>query len=239
LGPRLSGSLPGGLHRANFPPPVSPQIAELMHGCQGLVRSIAWKIHQKVPRSVDLDDLIGYGQIGLAEAARDFDVSRGNQFTTYAYYRVRGAILDGLATMSWFSRADYFRGRYEQAANAVLHETESEASLAGELQWFAGTTRSLSAAWMMNEYAAEVADETRAGTTPPSAGVEAEDLKRLMGDALAKLEPQERTLIEAIYFEGLTIKEAGERIGISKAWASRQHARILSRLALQLSDQRD
>ena len=73
---------------------------QLVVSCQGLVRSLAWKIHCKLPRSVDLEDLVCYGQIGLVEAARDFDSSRGGQFTTYAYYRIRGAILDGMSKMA-------------------------------------------------------------------------------------------------------------------------------------------
>ena len=84
--------------------PATPPQQQLIESCQGLVRSLAWKIHQKLPRGVDLDDLIAYGQIGLAQAARDFDVSRGGQFSTFAWYRTRGAILDGLAQMSWFTR---------------------------------------------------------------------------------------------------------------------------------------
>ena len=116
---------------------------ELMNGCQGLVRSIAWKIHQKVPRNVELDDLIGYGQVGLAEAARDFDQSRETQFTTYAYYRIRGAILDGLSTMSWFKRADYYRGRYEHAANNVLNAAGTNQESETEIEWFTRTTFAL------------------------------------------------------------------------------------------------
>ncbi|MGV2335702.1 MAG UNVERIFIED_CONTAM: hypothetical protein LVR18_16830 [Planctomycetaceae bacterium] len=63
----------------------------MINGCQGLVRTIAWRVHQRLPKTVDLDDLIGYGQVGLAEAARDFDETKGSQFVTYAWYRVRGA----------------------------------------------------------------------------------------------------------------------------------------------------
>src|SRR4051812_26640647 len=89
---------------------------ELIDACQGIVRLLAWKIFQKLPRWVELEDLIGYGQVGLALAARDFDKSRGNQFSTYAYYRVRGAILDGLKQMSWFSRYEYEASRYRPSA---------------------------------------------------------------------------------------------------------------------------
>ncbi len=213
-------------------------VADLIYSCQGLVRSIAWKIHQQVPRSVDLDDLISYGQVGLAEAARDFDQTRGIQFTTYAYYRVRGAVLDGLSTMSWFSRADYSRGRYEQGANAVLKETTAEQGVAAELDWFSNTTRSLSAAWMMSQFAGDEADSRGVDNRCPSETSEAADLKRTMEQVLDTLPEQERSLIRGIYFDGLSIKDAGEKIGISKAWASRLHSRILNSLALQLSDGR-
>lgn len=216
------------------PKSSSPQ--ELIHGCQGLVRSIAWKIHQRLPRSIDLDDLIGYGQVGLAEAARDFDAARGVQFTTYAYYRVRGAVLDGLSTMSWFSKADYSRGRYEQGANAVLRESSSEPGMTGELGWFANTTRSLSAAFLISDFASVSLEQQSAVSGSPSADAESDDLKNTIGEALSKLPEQERSLIEDIYFKGLSIKEAGERIGISKAWASRLHAKILRNLGFQLSD---
>ncbi len=214
----------------------SPAPGELIQSCQGLVRSIAWKIHQRLPRSVDLDDLIGYGQVGLAEAARDFDSTRGVQFTTYAYYRVRGAVLDGLSTMSWFSKADYSRGRYEQGANAVLRESSVGDGMAGELAWFTNTTRSLSAAFLISDFASVCVEPQNAVAVSPSADAEADDLKRVIADALGRLTEQERMLIEGVYFQGMSIKEAGERIGISKAWASRLHARILQSLGLQLSE---
>ena len=73
------------------------------------MRSLASRIHHKLPPYVDLEDLVAYGQMGLAEAARDFDPARGTQFSTFAYYRIRGAIYDGLAKMSWFSRVEYGR----------------------------------------------------------------------------------------------------------------------------------
>lgn len=209
--------------------------AELIHSCQGLVRSIAWKIHQRLPSSIDLDDLISYGQVGLAEAARDFDTTRGIQFTTYAYYRVRGAVLDGLSTMSWFSPADYSRGRYEQGANAVLRESSSEQGITGELDWFTGTTRALSAACLISDLASASEDHRMAETCSPSAAAEADDLKQVIEQAMNCLTEQERNLIKDVYFKGLTIKEAGERIGISKAWASRLHARVLKSLGLQIS----
>lgn len=208
---------------------------DLIHSCQGLVRSIAWKIHQKLPRSVDLDDLIGYGQIGLAEAARDFDQTRGIQFTTYAYYRVRGAVLDGLSSMSWFSRADYNRGRYERSANDVLKNNSTDGTVEGEVDWFGRTTRSLGAAFVLTHLCGDSA-EAMVDQNDPADASDAADLKSTVDRLVSGLPEQERTLLRGIYFDGLSIKEAGERIGISKAWASRLHARVLDHLALQLSE---
>src|SRR4051812_22091921 len=96
-------------------PTLSPTPQQLVHSCQGLVRSLAWQIHRKCPAQVELDDLIAYGQVGLAQAANEFDPVRANQFTTYAYYRIRGAILDGLSQLSWF-RSYEKRARYERMA---------------------------------------------------------------------------------------------------------------------------
>jgi RNA polymerase sigma factor FliA len=85
---------------------------QLIEETQPLVRSLAQKISRKIPMQIEFEDLIAYGQIGLAEAARDFDPQRGIQFSTYAYYRIRGAIYDGVSKMSWTSRARYNRLRY-------------------------------------------------------------------------------------------------------------------------------
>ena len=98
---------------------------------RALVRSLALRIYRGLPVKVDLEDLIAYGELGLAEAARDFDPDQGNQFSTFAYYRIRGAIYDGVAKMTWTSRARYRRMRYEQMANQVLEREEERKSEEG------------------------------------------------------------------------------------------------------------
>ena len=214
---------------------VKSSRSELIYSCQGLVRSIAWKIHQKLPRSVDLDDLIGFGQVGLAEAARDFDDTRGVQFTTYAYYRVRGAVLDGLSSMAWFTKADYNRGWYERAANDVL-ETTPDDDADDSINWFARTTRALSMTYIMTHWGGGNAGSEPTDTYTPADAAEAADLQGVIRRLVDELPDQEQQLIRGIYFEGQSIKEAGERVGISKAWASRLHARTLNSLALRMSD---
>lgn len=86
------------------------------------VRSIAGKIKKSVPKEISFDELYDYGIIGLLEAADRFDPSQGAHFTTFAYYRIRGAIYDGLRGMGWLSRSAYNRAKFEARANAYLGE---------------------------------------------------------------------------------------------------------------------
>ena len=74
----------------------------------------------QLPPNVELDDLVAYGQIGLVEARGDFDPARGNRFSTFAYYRIRGEIYDGMAKMSWFGRDGSAQAHADRLSNEVL-----------------------------------------------------------------------------------------------------------------------
>lgn len=219
---------------------TSPQ--DLIISCQGLVRSLAWKIHAGLPRRIELDDLVSFGQVGLAEAARDFEPQRGISFTTYAYYRIRGAIFDGLAKMAWFSRADHARLRYESSANRVL-ELESDegegGDVKGDIRWLKQVGGTLAMAYLCSQRSGDETDaaaalEDHSLLAPPTAAIQQETARKLH-ELIDELPADAAALIRATYFEGLTLKEAGERIGISKAWASRLHARTLERLGRALT----
>lgn len=219
---------------------------QLIAGCQGLVRTLAWQIHRKLPPQVDLDDLIAYGQIGLAEGARDYDPQRGTQFTTFAYYRIRGAILDGLSKMSWFNRSDYWRGRYERLANEVLDLERADAAgdtatpLEQDARWLKGTGGALAMVYLFSHRSNEDEEDSGAagiedrGVQAPSAVAIKREMIQRLHELVDALPEDASKLLRATYFEGLTLKEAGERIGISKAWASRLHAKSLGHLARSL-----
>src|SRR3954447_1384288 len=84
------------------------------------VRSIAGKIKEQLPREIEFDDLYNYGMQGLLEAAERYDRKHGVGFQTFAYYRVRGAMFDGLRAMGWLPRNEYQRMRFEERAVAYL-----------------------------------------------------------------------------------------------------------------------
>lgn len=214
------------------------KVTELIEEGQALVRSLALRIYRNVPVRVDLDDLIAYGEVGLAEAARDFDAELGYQFSTFAYYRIRGAIYDGLAKMTWTSRARYRRMRFESMADDVL---ESERDMdsgkpmdaAESGKWFARVTERLGMVFLASDGDDEnnpVDSATDPGEGAPNRLMHREASEKLRS-MVERLPEVERRFINFVYFDGLTLQEAGIRLGFSKSWASRLHAKILERLA--------
>lgn len=214
---------------------------QLIDDCQNLVRSLAWKIRRTLPDQVEIDDLIAYGQIGLAEAAKNFDPDRGLEFSTFAYYRIRGAIYDGVSKMSWLSRAQYHRLRYEQLADEVLRlqgleDVADSDDLEVEAAWFQQLSSSLAVVYLTThcDEESQTADvEDEAAPAPPSEAI-SKETSQILHRLIDALPDQAGILVRGVYFEGLTLKEAGERIGVSKAWASRLHARTLEQLARSL-----
>lgn len=210
---------------------TSPEQSKLVMSCQGLVRNIAWKIHRKVSAThVELDDLIAYGQLGLIEAANNFDASRGHQFTTFAYYRIRGAILDGLSKMNWFQHSDFARGQYEVRASDALASGDN--SNADDLTATTQSAQKLGVIYLFCQFAKEPVGVS--GQRDPEEHATIDELKSRLHKMIGQLDETEQQLIKATYFEGMSLKDAAEMMGHSKSWGSRLHARILQRFASEL-----
>src|SRR5438128_6421880 len=99
---------------------AAPEKNQLVEQHLSLVQAIARKLKKTLGARIDYDDLVAYGSKGLVEAADRYDARPGVAFTTFAYYRIRGSMFDGLRTMGWYSRADYARYRAEERANEYL-----------------------------------------------------------------------------------------------------------------------
>jgi RNA polymerase sigma factor for flagellar operon FliA len=205
-------------------------IDELIKNGQALVHSLALRIFSGLPMSVELDDLIAYGQLGLAEAARDFRPDQETQFTTFAYYRVKGSIYDGLSKMSWTTRARFNKMRQESEARYRAEQA-------------AGSSQPTDLSGPVTNYGRVVRlDDTDPDSTPffvdraPSPSTQA--LNREMSTKLMELVKTlpliERQLIEDVYFEGISLQDSATRHGISKSWASRVHSRTLEELGRAL-----
>lgn len=222
---------------------ASQLIPELIAEGQAMVKSLANRIHRNIPVPVDLDDLIAYGQVGLAEAAQDFDPEKGARFTTFAYYRIQGAIYDGVSKMCWTTRGQYHRLRYEQMSAEVLrHENESAGepeanSPQAEASWLGRISAKLAVVFLGCESSEDDVPRHDVAEDPapsPSTSAAIREISTKLHELIDTLPPDARQLIRTTYFEGFTLQEAAQRLGISKSWASRLHARTLEQLSKTL-----
>ncbi|MCY2962166.1 MAG: sigma-70 family RNA polymerase sigma factor [Planctomycetota bacterium] len=216
-----------------------PTPEELCAGAQGIVHMIAQRVHRQFHGRLDYDDLVGYGQLGLTQAAAGFDPAHGTRFSTFAHIRVQGAIYDGISRMTGVSRAAYRNAQFGVRVGDLFesHHAASpnaeQTTLEGESEWLGEIVEQMTVASVATtspETMQNVADES----LPPDEMIAANDAHRFLRTLVTGLEPDERTLIESMYFEGSTMEEAASRIGVSKSWASRLHARILSELGRSL-----
>jgi len=206
-----------------------------------LVHSIADKLKRRLGKTMEPGDLVGYGTQGLMEAAAKFDAKHGVAFGTFAYYRIRGAIFDGMRTMGWYSRGDYARFRAEERASeymAAQSDREAADKVANpaaptqdKSELLEGIAEILSSVATVHITSIEAAydapdDKFKA---PDDAVVEAEGRERVRA-ALAKLPPKERQLMDLYYFADMNLEDAGKKLGLSKSWASRLHARAVNHL---------
>lgn len=218
-------------------PPAGQQSARdrLIHEHLGYVRSLAGKLRRELGGTLDHDELVSFGMRGLVEAAERFDATRGVAFTTFSYYRIRGAIFDGLRQLGWLNRSEY--ARHLAASDELLaHEAERPSAGRPELDTeqalgeVAKTLDQLATIFVVSLDHASVGDVADEQAPDPAATAERAQAQRALRSALAQLPERERNLIEDHYYRGLTLDAAGQKLGLSKSWASRLHARAIAQL---------
>jgi RNA polymerase sigma factor for flagellar operon FliA len=201
-----------------------------------LARAVAKRIAATLPPHIPFDDLLAAGHEGLVHAASRYDPSRNARFTTFAYYHVRGAILDHVRQGCRDDPATRLRSNAERSVDALITERldgapppESPAAAAVTL---AGLLGELAAAFSLAEVA--VATVTEPPTPDPETAALHAQRGAHLHTALEHLPDLERAILQRVYFEGMSIAEAGEALGMSRSWANRVHARALSALREKL-----
>lgn len=204
-----------------------------------IVFHLAKKISLSLPFPTEMEDLVAYGQLGLIEAGERFDQSRGNSFSTFAFYRVRGAIYDGLREMGVIRRS-HSSANFVAHANDLLNtEVEDSTSGSATVDEEIGTVENLIDALLPvyflsldEEDAAEVKDENAF----TSADFETRDLIRRIRSILDELEPEDAELLKSIYFKNIMMKDLAAQMGVTKSWISRLHARAVKHLQTALRE---
>jgi len=187
---------------------------ELIQRHETMVRSLAHRLRRELSLRGELDDLIAFGFGGLLEADRRFDPARGVQFRTFAYHRVRGAMLDGVRKMADLPRRAHERltAPGQGTPTAVPHALDRA---------FTRMSATLSTASVLQGSFGE--------ESPEAALLKSESIARLL-QALPALSPRQRILVRGFYFEGRSIDGMARELGISKSWASRLHREALAEL---------
>lgn len=195
--------------------------------------SIASRVMQTLSSSVDFDDVMCNARLGLLEAARKFDASLNVDFKTFAYYRIKGAIYDGLRKTGWIPRSLYARIKFEQATNEYLQYMSERTSASArlvedEMTEVYDTVNSLASIYVISidagEEGMEIEDKKNKDIEQSA---EFQQVKQYMKEAIESLPDKERKLVKMYYFQNKTLEEAGADLGLSKSWTSRLHARAL------------
>lgn len=212
-----------------------------------LVKRIAYHIMSRLPPSVQVDDLIQSGMIGLIEAARNYDAGQGASFETYAGIRIRGSMLDEIRKGDWAPRSVHRKAR--QVAEAVRnienatgrdardHEVAKELDMS--LKEYHKTLQDASGCRLlsfedMGHGEDSIESKIDKGISGPFEGVARDDYKRNLVEAISILPERERLVLTLYYDEDLNLREIGAVIGVSESRVSQIHSQALIRLQSRL-----
>ncbi len=218
-----------------------------------LVKYIAGRIAIGLPKSVELDDLINAGVVGLIEAHNNFDPGKGVKFESYASMRIRGAILDELRAIDWAPRSTRAKSREMEKAIAELEnrmgrspsEQEIAENLDMSLDELYKLLDDLSSTTLLSldelTYGSEddkpvpLVDTLQSGDrTDALTDLERDEMRDLLVESIGLLTDQERLVIALYYYEELTLKEIGQVLELSESRVSQIHTKSVLSLRAKL-----
>jgi RNA polymerase sigma factor FliA len=226
---------------------------ELILNYSPLVKYVAGRLASSLPQTVDTADLISYGIFGLIDAIEKFDPERAIKFETYAISRIKGAIIDELRAMDWVPRSVRSRAREIEGAYVALENTlrrvPSDQEVADymsiSLKEFQDLLAKLAYTSVVSFEELWVGGERDEGQNAigsirddtaedPVAIFETGEIKEILAGAIDKLPDRERTVIALYYYEGLTLKEIGQVLGVTESRVSQLHTKAVLRLRAKL-----
>jgi len=220
------------------------------------VKKIVYRFSRHLPPSVDVDDLINVGVIGLMQALESFNPEMDNKFITYAVFRIKGAILSELRSRDFLSRKNRKKIRELDSAHLTLERKlgreADDSELAEEIgvdleQLYEIKNLSNIAFVSFDEFGypsskiKEDTDEYLVNRDLQDAFtlVQLKELKSALADAIEKLPEKETLVISLYYIDELTMKEIGEVLDISESRVSQIHSRAIERLRRRLKNERE
>ncbi len=234
-------------------PPVPPldDRSQLIRDNMPLVELVVQRMVPQVPSFMTKEDMISAAMVGLIDAANKFDPGKGVKFKTFAEYRVRGAILDEMRKLDWFSRS--MRDKQNQLTQTMLRlerklgrspeETEMAEAMNLTLEDYRYLLTEVSHLGCVSLH--ETLDHTEEGRSfldnlediggpAPNELIEKAEMTRLLADILEELSEKERLVVALYYYEELTQKEIAEVLSVSEGRVSQLHSQALLKLRVKL-----
>jgi RNA polymerase sigma factor for flagellar operon FliA len=224
-----------------------------------LVKYVAGRVGVGLPPNIEQADLVSYGIFGLIDAIEKFDISRAIKFETYAISRIKGAIIDELRAIDWIPRSVRYKAREVEKAYAALearlHRTPTEPEVAEELGIGLDDLHTIfSQVSFVNVIAldellnvggergdklslVDTLEDTKA--EDPVQAFETEETKYLLARAINTLPEREKIVVTLYYYEGLTLAEIGQVLGVTESRICQMHTKAVLQLRAKLNDSRD
>ena len=215
-----------------------------------LVKRIAYQLAARLPASVQVDDLMQAGMLGLLDALGHFDENQGAQFETYATQRIRGAMLDELRGIDWVPRSVRKNARDIENAMSVLQQklgqSPSEQQIADAMQLSLAEYQSMLADArghqllyyedFHNEDGDPVELNLADGRKTPFEAIHESGMRDAIIRAIESLPEREKMMMAMYYQEDLNLKEIGAIMGVSESRVCQIHTQAVMRLRSKLKD---
>lgn len=211
-----------------------------------LVKIVAGRLGIYLNHYVDLEDLVGYGIIGLIDAIDKFDQDKNVKFDTYASLRIRGAILDEIRKLDWVPRSlrkkqKDFTKMYTQLENTLgrtpLDEEMAKAlDVSKEVYYQLLQETNVSNLISLDEYEFQGNTLKDEDEPLPEEYIQKQEIKDILTKSIEALPEREKTVITLYYFEELTLKEISSILEVSESRISQLHTKAVSRLKGKLAN---
>jgi len=237
-----------------------PQVRErlILHYAP-LVKYVAGRVGVGLPQNIEQADLVSYGIFGLIDAIEKFDPERAIKFETYAISRIKGAIIDELRSIDWIPRSIRSKAREVERAyadlEAKLHRTPADREVANELGISLDDLHAIFGQVSFVNVVAldellsvngEKGDKVSLVDTledhrveDPVRAFESQETKHLLARAINLLPEREKIVVTLYYYEGLTLAEIGQVLGVTESRICQMHTKAVLQLRAKLADQRD
>lgn len=217
--------------------PRPPSAADaLIAAHRHYARALAREISRTLPAHVEYDDLAQAAELGLVEAAQRFDATRGAAFSTFAYYRIRGAMFEWIRRSSGIPRAVQREATLRAGQDDLLEATGPRAEAADDPEQLAAQFKSAVERLGIVYLASQAEGDEPADTAPGTAETaEQHELIVRVREAVEALPPEEREIIRLLYFERRSMAEVGKKVGKDTATICRRHRKALDVMLRMMS----